>query len=198
MPVPPVHDADEPLSPFFDASEEDGELRSTRFEYSSGGDRVVGRVWQPTRAGAAPLVVLGHPHGAAHDAADVVAVARAWARAGAAVATFDLPLHGARASGKLGERAFRAVGAGEAADALDADLRLHVVQQTTLDVRRALALLRDAPGVDPARCAFAAFGIAAELAVAVGRDGDGVHRASAAELAEADALWGALAAALGL
>jgi dienelactone hydrolase len=169
MRVVSAQDSSEPYSPFY-GPEHDGSGGPTLpFEYSSAGDRVRGILWRPPPPGPAPLVLVAHPRDGSKDAPDVEALALAWTRAGAAVAAIDLPLHGARASGKLGERALRAVrrqGVGQqaaATDALDADLSRHVVQQATTDLRRALTILAERADIDATRLALAGFGLGAEL-----------------------------------
>lgn len=163
MPAAPVHDSREPLSPFYGPEEDRDGVRTTRFEYSSAGDRVRGMLWRRAKSEASPLVLVGHTRDASKDADELHTLAHAWTDAGTAVAAIDLPLHGARANGKLGERVLRAVGALAAADALDADLWRHVVHQATTDFRRALTLLADRPDIDASRLAFAGFGLGARL-----------------------------------
>lgn len=174
MPVASAQDSREPFSPFYGPELDGSGVPTLTFEYSSAGDRVRGILWRPTSPGPAPLVLVAHPRDSSKDAPAVEALALAWTRAGAAVAAIDLPLHGARASGKLGERALRAVGQigvrrreaqGDAADALDADLSQHVVQQATTDLRRALTILAERADIDADRLALAGFGVGAELGV---------------------------------
>jgi dienelactone hydrolase len=163
MPVGPAFDPSEPLSAHFGAAKACEGVLATPFEYSSGGDRVRGVLWHPGASDATPLVLVGHASKHPDDAREVEALGRAWAAAGAAVATIDLPLHGARASGKLGERVLRAAEPGSAVDALDADLFRHLVHQATTDFGRALTLLADRPDIDDTRLAFAGFGLGARL-----------------------------------
>jgi dienelactone hydrolase len=170
MPADPVEDPREPLSPFYGPDEAREGIRVTRFEYSSAGDRVHGILWRPEGSEACPLVLVAHARDGSKDAPELDALGRTWTRAGAAVAAIDLPLHGGRASGKLGERVLRAVGARAATDALDADLWRHVVHQATTDFARALTLLADRPGVDASRLAFAGFGLGAQLGAALSAD----------------------------
>jgi len=169
MPTASAQDSSEPLSVFYGPEPDGSGAPTLSFEYSSAGDRVRGILWRPSLPGPAPLVLVAHPRDGSKDTPGVEALALAWTGAGAAVAAIDLPLHGARASGKLGERALRAVGkqgaASHAADALDADLSLHVVQQATTDLRRALTILAERTDIDGARLALAGFGLGAELGV---------------------------------
>jgi len=204
MPVAPVHDPREPLSPFYGPGEDREGVRRTRFEYSSAGDRVEGILWRPEGSQTRPLVLVGHPRDGSKDAPELEALARGWTNAGAAVAAIDLPLHGGRASGKLGERVLGAVGARAAADALDADLWRHVVHQATTDFARALTLLAERPAIDASRLAFAGFGLGAQLgadlcaddarlcASALLVDAEGNSEAAGAEA------WRLLASGLGL
>ena len=157
-------------------------MRRTRFEYSSAGDRVRGILWHAEASDPTPLVLVGHARGSSKDAAELDLLARSWTGAGAAVAAIDLPLHGARASGKLGDRILRAVGAETATDELDADLWRHLVQQTETDLRRALILLAARPDIDRERLAFAGFGLGAELGAGVCTEGSELCAAVLARL----------------
>src|SRR5512134_3370424 len=75
------------------------DLRSFAFEFSSRGDRVPGRLLLPPRgAGRFPLVLLQHGLGGSKESAYLDTTAAVWVRGGAAVASIDFPLHGARTS----------------------------------------------------------------------------------------------------
>jgi hypothetical protein len=120
---------------------------------------VPGRVLLPCPGRApCPLLLLalaGEPASAAD------ALAAAWAGAGAAVARIDLPLHGARASVKLGE-ILRGPAEG-APRALVEGLRREFARQAVVDLRRCLDALARPPAVDPGRIAFAGFGLGAQV-----------------------------------
>lgn len=154
----------EPLDPFFaDAppAQDLPGLRHQVFEYSSRGDRVPGRLLLPTAsAGCFPLVLLQHGAGGSKEAPYLSAAAGPWVRSGAAVASIDFPLHGERASGKLGPDLLRGPGAQAAANA---SLRLALVRQAVSDLRRALDTLEQHPQIDGRRIAYAGFSMGAIL-----------------------------------
>ena len=122
----------------------------------SRGDRVHGRTWKPARRGPHPVVILCTPDG--RSLGELVERARAAWSARAALATFDLPLCGARHSDKL------------SASALDpghphaARLRADLEAQTAADLERVIALLRSDPDLDPARVSLIGVGLGARLA----------------------------------
>ena len=101
-------DVDEPLGlvrQTIPAPETYADLRASRFEFSSRGDRVPGRLLLPPGSdGPFPLVLLQHGAGGSKDAPYLDATAGPWGRGGVAVASIDFPLHGQRASAKLSER----------------------------------------------------------------------------------------------
>jgi dienelactone hydrolase len=143
------------------------DLRGERFELTSRGDRVPGRLLLPAAGpGPFPLVLLQHGLGGAKDASYLDAVAGPWARRGAAVASIDFPLHGERASAKLSQKllatvATRHVGEADGSHALWVEL----VRQAVADLRRTLDALALHPGVDSARCAYAGFSLGTILGV---------------------------------
>src|SRR4029453_19647488 len=84
-------------------------LRSERIEYSSRGDRVSGRMWQPARRnGELPIVLLQHRAGESAASAEIESAAAHLAERGSAVAAVDFPLHGGGGNAKLGGRVARA------------------------------------------------------------------------------------------
>ena len=95
----------EPLDFWLDAPQPAGDLpglTQQRFELSSHGDRVPGRLLLPPDGdGPHPLVLLQHGLGGSKDAPYLTAAAGPWVRGGAAVASIDFPLHGERANVKL-------------------------------------------------------------------------------------------------
>jgi len=153
-------DPDEPLSALFFERPSPAALadvRCVRFEYTSRGDRVNGRLLLPRAAGGRrPLALVGHGAGGAHDAPYMDAVAGPWVRAGAAVASIDFPLHGERRSAKLSEPLLAAL-LGEA-DGV-APLAVDFAAQAVLDLRRALDALAEHPEVDAARSVYAGFSL---------------------------------------
>lgn len=151
----------EPLSLVIrDAPPADGrDVRERRFAYSSRGDRVPGRLWQPTgRPGFAhPLVLIAHGAGEAKDAPAVVAAAGFGCARGFAVASIDLPLHGERAEAKLSRLLLDDLRAGTDRVGLASDF----FRQAGSDLIRAVAALAELPDVDAARIGFAGFGLGA-------------------------------------
>ena len=129
--------------------------RCLRFEYTSRGDRVNGRLLLPPEpAGPRPLALVGHGAGGTHDAPYMDAVAGPWVRAGTAVASIDFPLHGERRSAKLSERLLAALAAGR-----PDGLALDFAAQAVLDLRRALDALAAHPEVDVERSVYAGFSL---------------------------------------
>ncbi len=132
-----------------------GSAPETPFILLSRGDRVRGRLWKPARRGPHPVVILGSPDGAA--AGPFVESARAIWSARAALVAFDLPLCGARSSGKISPQAL---------ERLRADLET----QTRADVDALLAHLARDGELDLARVSLFGVGRSAELLRAVGTD----------------------------
>ncbi len=136
-------------------------LRALRFEYSSRGDRVGGRVLLPPEGTApAPLVLLQHGLGHSAEASYLEATGAPWSARGAAVACIDLPLHGARADRKLTQRL--ALGL-TGADPFGAELALEFARQAIIDMKRAVDALVTLDAIDSERIAFAGFSLGAML-----------------------------------
>jgi dienelactone hydrolase len=156
-------DVDEPLGlvrQTIPAPETYADLRASRFEFSSRGDRVPGRLLLPPGSdGPFPLVLLQHGAGGSKDAPYLDATAGPWGRGSAAVASIDFPLHGERASTKLSELllgGFHALStAGEDAEILVREF----VHQAVVDLRRALDALEQLPEIDGERVAYAGFSL---------------------------------------
>jgi dienelactone hydrolase len=128
------------------------DLRAFAFEFSSRGDRVPGRLLLPPRtAGPCPLVLLQHGLGGSKQSPYLDATAPVWVRGGAAVASIDFPLHGARASGKLGDRL--------ASPGVGPVLAAELMRQAVIDLRRALDAATGLPEVDAGRVAYAGFSL---------------------------------------
>lgn len=140
------------------------EIRAYRFEYSSRGDRVRGRLWLPRREGGEhPLVLLQHGGLGASGGDAFEATGGPWVARGAAVAGIDLPLHGARADAKLAARLEAATaGARGPAD----DLAVEFARQAVIDLERALDALGAIDGIDAGRSVYAGFGLGAMLGAA--------------------------------
>jgi dienelactone hydrolase len=137
-----------------------GAARCLRFEFSSRGDRVPGRLLLPDGDAAAPLVLLQHGAGGSKEAPYLDAAAP-WVRSGVAVASIDFPLHGERANPKLGAELLRALAPGGAGSGQA--LVIEFVRQAVLDLRRALDALAALPGVDAERTAYAGFSLGGML-----------------------------------
>jgi dienelactone hydrolase len=143
-----------------------------RFELSSHGDRVPGRLILPKADnGPHPLVLLGHGAGHSKDAAHLD-VAAPWVKAGAAVASIDLPLHGERASAKFSERllgifAALQTAAGRATreplGQRDTILLEEFARQSVTDMARTLDALTSLPEIDARRIAFTGFSLSGAL-----------------------------------
>lgn len=141
-------------------------LRPVAFEYSSRGDRVPGRILlPPVGSGPFPLVLLAHAAKSASDVAALDAVAEPWVRGGAAVASIDLPLHGARASAKLGGLLCAGSG-GSPESPIAAGIRRDFARQAVLDLRRCLDALARVDGLDGGRVAFVGLGLGAMVGAA--------------------------------
>ena len=155
------------------------ELRAERVEFSSRGDRASGRLWLPRRPeGEVPLVLVQHGSGASADGAESEAVAAALAQRGAAVASIDWPLHGARGDAKLGERLARALSG--AVGAAPPPLVAEFARQAIVDLERALDALGALPEVDGERIGYVGFGLGARLGAAFASLDDRVQAAALA------------------
>ena len=138
-------------------------VRAQRFEYSSRGDRVPGILLLPgDQRGPFPLVLLQHGAGGSKGSDYLDAARLPWVRGGAAVASIDFPLHGERASAKLGEL-LSAVLAARGSDAREVGVALwrDFAHQSLCDLGRALDALETRPEIDAARIAYAAFSLGA-------------------------------------
>ena len=132
------------------------DLRASAFEYTSRGDRLPGRLLLPPRgAGPFPLILLQHGLGGCKESPYLDATAPVWVRGGAAVASIDFPLHGARASGKLGDRLASPAGGADPA------LATELMRQAVIDLRRALDAAAELAGVDARRVTYAGFSLGA-------------------------------------
>jgi dienelactone hydrolase len=137
-------------------------IRELRFEFSSRGDRVPGRLLLPeASSGPFPLVLLEHGAGGSKEAPYLEATAFPWVRAGAGVGSIDLPLHGERESGKLTQRFLNGLRFDAEADSqqLASGLWRELVRQGVSDLRRALDGLVSLPEIDAGRVTFAAFSL---------------------------------------
>lgn len=135
-----------------------------RFEFTSRGDRVPGRLLLPADAAAAhPLVLLQHGATDSKDADYLDATAGPWVRNGAAVACIDLPLHGERASAKLGELALRGLFSPKTAGDSLVSLAIDFAKQAVVDLRRCIDVLDGHPRVDTGRVVYAGFSLGAML-----------------------------------
>jgi dienelactone hydrolase len=152
-------DQDEPIGALFAERAAPAALapiRARRFEYTSRGDRVAGRLLLPADAdGPRPLALVGHGAGGSKDAPYLDAAVGPWVRGGAAVASIDFPLHGERASAKLSQRVLGGLASGGAGDPLLLDFAAQAVR----DLERALDALALHPEVDTGRTVYAGFSL---------------------------------------
>jgi hypothetical protein len=131
-------------------------LRLHAFEYSSRGARVPGRLLLPPDGdGPFPLVILQHGARGSKDAEYMLPVAAPWARAGAAVASIDLPLHGERRNDKLTGLLLGALGLEGRPTPAGRTILDEFVTQAVRDLRRLVDAGRELPQVDTERVVFA-------------------------------------------
>jgi dienelactone hydrolase len=158
--APFVLDPDEPLGALVHETAPPpglAPIRCGRFEYTSRGDRVCGRLLLPPERGPRrPLALVGHGAGGAKDADYVDAAAAPWVRAGAAVASIDFPLHGERTSAKLSERLLASLAPGAPGPE---PLWLEFAAQAVIDLRRALDVLAEHEELDAGRAVYAGFSL---------------------------------------
>jgi len=142
----------------------DGAIAS-RFELTSRGDRVPGRLLLPeSRSVPCPLVLALGDAGQSLGTSSLDFLA-SWVRAGIAVATIDLSLHGERASAKFSERLLTAIASD--AGSLDENgkaLLTEFTRQSIADVTRVLDAMEGLPVVDDTRVAILGLGNGAALA----------------------------------
>jgi predicted esterase len=152
----------EPLAPWFSAPGAADGVSLQRFECTSRGDRIGGRIWCPERAQPrAPLLLAIHALGGSAADSALDAAARAWARAELVTIAIDLPLHGERHNAKLSRRALAGSGGGP-----DAALWGALLAQAVGDLARALDVAALRAG-EPIRGALSvAFGNASAIALA--------------------------------
>ena len=137
-------------------------IRLYSFRLSSRGDRVFGRLRLPAeKSGPFPLVLLEHGAGGAKNTPYLDATAARWVRAGAAVASIDLPLHGERKSPKMSDLLLGALREPTSLDTLRETLLVDFVRQAVVDLRRSLDALLDHPEIDAERAVFAGFSLGA-------------------------------------
>ena len=135
------------------------ELRTQEFEFTSRGDRVTGRLILPAQgAGPYPLVLAQHALG--ESAAGLLSeLGTSWVEAGAAVASVDFPLHGARADQQLLGR----ITDGRNRDPRAAALAAEFAQQAVIDLERTLDALAATTWIDAERIAYVGFGLGAQI-----------------------------------
>jgi fermentation-respiration switch protein FrsA (DUF1100 family) len=140
------------------------DLRALAFEFSSRGDRVPGRLLLPPRGdGPFPLVLLQHGANGSKEAPYMIQVAAPWVRGGVAVASIDFPLHGERASAKLGERLRGALGPEGELSPVGGTLLGEFVRQAVIDLRRTLDAAEQLPRLDTTRIAYAGLSLGSML-----------------------------------
>ncbi|MCH2171670.1 acetylxylan esterase [Myxococcota bacterium] len=139
-------------------------VRRLLFEFNSRGDRVSGRLLLPeTASDPYPTVLLEHGHGGSKEAPYMDAAAGPWVRAGAAVASIDLPLHGQRSNPKLTgllQRELQVL-TETGGNTAPSPLIEEFGRQAVVDLIRALDALSELPEVDSDLFAFAGFSLGA-------------------------------------
>jgi len=131
-------------------------LRLHAFEYSSRGARVPGRLLLPPEGdGPFPLVILQHGARGSKEAPYILPVAAPWARAGAAVACIDLPLHGERRNAKLTGLLLGALGLEGRPTPAGRIILDEFVRQAVFDLHRLVDVAARLPGVDAERVVYA-------------------------------------------
>jgi dienelactone hydrolase len=146
------------------APEHHPDLRAQRFEFSSRGDRVHGRLWLPPDRAECPLVLLQHGAGGSTESPYLEAAGGRWARQGAAVASIDFPLHGARADQKLATMLVASLSPDAVGDART--LVTEFARQAVVDLERALDALATFPEIDTSRVVYAGFSLGALIGAA--------------------------------
>ncbi|MFQ5415800.1 MAG: alpha/beta hydrolase family protein [Myxococcota bacterium] len=133
-------------------------LRASRFEFTSRGDRVPGRLLLPPKGdGPFPTILLQHGAGGSKQSDYIEYAAGPWVQRGAAVASIDFPLHGERASAKLSERLVGGI-RGFATQGADAAALIHeFFRQAVSDLRRTVDALERLPQADVGRLGYASF-----------------------------------------
>ncbi|MBW2713390.1 MAG: hypothetical protein JRC77_06530 [Deltaproteobacteria bacterium] len=143
------------------------DLRRLEIEFTSRGDRVPGRILYPapdTSSGPCPLVLLQHGAGSSKDAPSLDAAAGPWVRAGAAVMSIDLPLHGDRISPKMTEQLLEIVAEPRKDQrGFPSFLWREFVRQSVIDMRNALNAAEALPDIDSQRVVFASFSLSSIL-----------------------------------
>jgi hypothetical protein len=137
------------------------EARRLAFEFSSRGDRVCGELWLPAKGRGPFALVLQQAASGAMAEGD--AAVTGWLRAGLAVASIDLPLHGARASAKLGGLLESALHGDPAPTPLARAVAREFARQAVLDLQRSLDALPRVARVDLTRIAYVGAGLGASL-----------------------------------
>lgn len=140
--------------------------RAHRFELTSRGDRVPGRLLLPdSQSEPCPLLLLLGDAGASHDSA-TLDFAEPWVRHGFAIATIDLSLHGERSSAKFSARLLDAiVNVHREADleANDKALLVEFTRQSVCDLSRTLDGLITLPAIDRERIGVLGLGHGAAI-----------------------------------
>lgn len=129
-----------------------------RFSFRGAWGRIVpGVLVRPAITnGPVPAIIVQHGLNAGKDDRRIDVLRRAWAATGIACATIDAPRHGERAEGSvfevLGLLALPYAG-------------LQYVQQTVIDLRRLVDLLRSRPEIDGGRLGYLGFSMSTFLGV---------------------------------
>ena len=156
-------DRSEPLGLWTGSNEppaSDPDLRALRFEFSSRGDRVPGRLWLPPSGEEPhPLILLQHGLGGSKEAPYLDATAGPWARRGVAVASIDFPLHGDRSDAKLTRRFASKLDSTAEPDPASQSFVASFLHQSVIDLQRAVDAVAGMPIIDESRIAYAGFSL---------------------------------------
>jgi dienelactone hydrolase len=136
------------------------EVRALRIEFSSGGDRVPGRLLLPPRVEhPVPVVLLQHGAGGSMRAPYIEAAAGPWAMRGLAVASIDFPLHGERSDAKLSKLLTGGGGA-------RGDLWLDIHRRAVIDLARTVDAVASLSEIDGERVGYAGFSLGSIIGAA--------------------------------
>jgi len=139
-----------------------------RFEVSSHGEWVPGRLFLPEGPGDGPhpLILVQHGAGSGKDDPVMDSVTGRWVEGGAAVVRVDFPLHGERHDPKLSLRILAALSPEASPSPLEQSLWADLSRQAVGDLQAVLAALCARDDIDEDRVGYAGFSLGAILGAA--------------------------------